>query len=207
MNCGPRCRSRRRSSLLGRFRELKAIISSITGADLAAVVDAIVPADTEGCDVLREAAMLALNEVETIKEIVDALKTVVSQPELPDEGAFVRVMSPHKSKGLTSKVAIISGCVQGLVPFQDDDQPENEREAILKEQRRLFYVAMTRCTERLVLSSFIRIQRKLAYKIGAKLPWGRSPVARTIASEFWSELGPSAPAPKAGADWQAAEFA
>lgn len=197
----------RTSSILDRFRELKAIVGSVTVANLAVVVDAIIPAGLEGCDVLREAAVLALNEVETIAELVDALKTVVSQPDLPDEGDYVRVMSAHKSKGLTSKVAIISGCVQGLMPFQADDQSENEREAILKEQRRLFYVAITRCTDRLVLSSFTRIQRKLAYKIGARLPWGKSPVARTIASEFWSELGPSAPAPQAGADWQAERFA
>ena len=128
----------RTSSLLDRFRELKAIVASVAGGDLAAIVDAVIPDNTEGCDALREAAVLALDQVESIEDLVDALKAVVSQPELPDEGDYVRVMSLHKSKGLTSKVAIVSGCVQGLVPFQDDDQSENEQEAILKEQRRLF---------------------------------------------------------------------
>ncbi|MGH8372696.1 MAG: 3'-5' exonuclease, partial [Gammaproteobacteria bacterium] len=111
------------------------------------------------------------------------------------------------SKGLTSKVVIVAGCVQGLIPFQDDECAPDEREAILKEQRRLFYVAITRCTERLVISSFARIHRKLAHKIGARTVWGPTPTGRTIASEFLQELGPSAPAAQIGSNWQAGGYA
>jgi superfamily I DNA/RNA helicase len=193
-------------ALLDRFKELRALIASVTDVELSAVIDSLMPADA-GCDSLREAAVLALGEIETVEELFEALKTVVSQPELPEEGDYVRVMSLHKSKGLTSKATIVSGCVHGLIPFQDDDQSENEQEAALKEQRRLFYVAITRCTEKLVLSSFTRIQRKLAYKIGARVGWGRSPVAKTISSLFWGELGPHAPAAKSGNDWRDAGFA
>jgi len=77
----------------------------------------------------------------------------VTQPEIPEDADFVRIMSLQKSKGLTSKVAIVAGCIQGVIPFQNFKLPQTEQQAILAEQRRLFYVAITRCTEILVLSS------------------------------------------------------
>ena len=126
---------------------------------------------------------------------------------MPEEGDFVRVMSLHKSKGLTSKVAVVAGCTEGLIPFRDDEQGETERDAVLKEQRRLFYVAITRCTEVLVLSSAGRMERQLAWKIGARLVPGRSAVGNTIASRFLDELGPSAPAPQSGEQWIASGYA
>jgi DNA helicase II / ATP-dependent DNA helicase PcrA len=139
--------------------------------------------------------------------LAEALKSAVSQPELPEEGDYVRVMSLHKSKGLTSRAVIVAGCVQGLIPFQDDASAPDEREAILKEQRRLFYVAVTRCTERLVISSFARIHRKLAHKIGVRTVWGPTPTGRTVASDFLQELGPSAPAAQTGGNWQTNGYA
>jgi len=119
----------------------------------------------------------------------------------------VRVMSLHKSKGLTSRATIVSGCVHGLIPFEDHRQPADEQEATLKEQRRLFYVAMTRCTESLVLSSFTRIPKNTAYRIGARVMRGKSQIVRTIASRFWEELGPNAPVRRAGNDWRQNGFA
>ena len=41
------------------------------------------------------------------------------------------------------------------------------------EQRRLFYVAITRCSETLVVSSVIRMRRAVAWKIGARVARGR----------------------------------
>lgn len=125
---------------------------------------------------------------------------------MPEEGNFVRVMSLHKSKGLTCKAAVIAGCIQGLIPVQAADETPAEQAAILKEQRRLFYVAITRCTEILVLSSATRMHRQLAWKIGAHVSPGRSPVGRTIASQFIHELGSTAPAPRNGTEWTAAGY-
>ena len=140
-------------------------------------------------------------ELEGVDDLFDRVKTHITQPEMPEEGEFARVMSLHKSKGLTSKVAIVAGCTQGLIPFQDNEQPQSEQDAILREQRRLSYVAITRCTEVLVLSSAARMQRQLAWRIGAQLRSGRSIVGATIASQFIDELGPTAPAPCAGDEW------
>jgi ATP-dependent DNA helicase UvrD/PcrA len=74
--------------------------------------------------------------------------------------------------------------------------------AILQEQRRLFYVALTRCTEILVVSSATQMARNFAWKIGARVVPGSSQYARTVASQFLDELGPSAPVAIPGANWQ-----
>ena len=47
-------------------------------------------------------------------KIVEQIRTSVTQPEIPEEGDFVRIMSLQKSKGLTSKVVIVAGCVEAL---------------------------------------------------------------------------------------------
>jgi DNA helicase-2/ATP-dependent DNA helicase PcrA len=118
----------------------------------------------------------------------------------------VRVMSLHKSKGLTSKVAIVAGCIEGLIPTTDSDHTPAQAQANLHEQRRLFYVSMTRCREILLLSSVLRLPVDLAYRIGARV-LGRRGTCRTIASRFLGELGPASPAPVAGEDWRAGGYA
>jgi superfamily I DNA/RNA helicase len=77
-------------------------------------------------------------------------------------------MSLHKSKGLTSKVTIVSGCVQGLIPFVDSEAPHAEAQSIMREQRRLFYVAITPALKRssfhLSLAYRANLHGKLAQK-------------------------------------------
>lgn len=192
--------------LVKKYRELKAILAGLAGQAVSQVVDALLPARSDDCSVLREVAMLALPHLEHVSDLFDKVKTHIAQPEMPEEGEFVRVMSLHKSKGLTSKVAIVAGCTEGLIPFQDDEQSLAEQDAVLREQRRLFYVAITRCTEVLVLSSVARMERKLAWKIGARLQPGRAATGNMIASRFLGELGPTAPPARTGAAWAASRY-
>ena len=63
----------------------------------------------------------------------------------------VSMMTIHQSKGLEFKVVIIVCCNQGILPFSKSTDPNNE------EERRLFYVALTRARERLFLSSSQRL--------------------------------------------------
>ena len=186
---------------MAKYRELRGTLAGFAGQSLTNLVDALLPEGNEECNVLREVALLAIPQIEGVGDLFDRIKTHITQPEMPEEGEFVRVMSLHKSKGLTSKVAIVAGCTQGLIPFQDNEQPQIEQDAILQEQRRLFYVAITRCTHVLVLSSVLRMERQLAWKIGAQLQPGRSNVGTTIASQFIDELGPTAPASRRGDEW------
>jgi superfamily I DNA/RNA helicase len=195
------------SELLGKYRELRAVLAGFEGKSLAELIDVLMPAGNEECGALREVALLAVAELDDVGRLFDRIKTHVTQPEMPEEGDFVRIMSLHKSKGLTSKVAIVAGCTQGLIPFQDQEQVPVEQDAILQEQRRLFYVAITRCTEILVLSSVARMERQLAWKIGAQLRPGRSNVGTMITSQFIDELGPTAPTTRSGEKWAAERYA
>lgn len=195
------------TTLVEKYRELRGVLAALAGQPLVDLVVTLLPEGNEECNVLREVALLAIPQLESVGDLFDRIKTHITQPEMPEEGEFVRVMSLHKSKGLTSRITIVAGCTQGLIPFQDSEQSSIEQDAILQEQRRLFYVAITRCTEILVLSSAARMERQLAWKIGAQLHQGRSNVGATIASQFIDELGPTAPAPRRGNDWAAAGYA
>lgn len=147
-----------------------------------------------------------IDDVEDAQTLLDLLRTEITQPEMPAEGDFVRIMSLHKSKGLTSRITIIVGCIHGLIPFVDNDLPPAERAAHLQEQRRVFYVALTRAKEVLVVSSVASIPRAMSHQIGAELRGGNAQHGNTVACQFLHELGPQAPAALHGANWTATGY-
>jgi DNA helicase-2/ATP-dependent DNA helicase PcrA len=60
----------------------------------------------------------------------------------------VSLMTMHAAKGLEFPVVFITGCEKGFLPFErNDGEPADKAE-----ERRLFYVAMTRAMERLYLT-------------------------------------------------------
>jgi superfamily I DNA/RNA helicase len=97
------------------------------------------------------------------------------------------------------------GCIEGLIPFVDTDLAPADRSRALEEQRRLFYVAITRTKQTLVLSSTIRIPRDLAHRMRATLRGGSPGYVNTIASRFLAELGPARPQTLDGAEILRAE--
>jgi superfamily I DNA/RNA helicase len=62
----------------------------------------------------------------------------------------VALMTMHAAKGLEFPVVFIAGCEEGLIPFRRREGEEIPGDA--EEERRLFYVAMTRARERLYLT-------------------------------------------------------
>ena len=119
-------------------------------------------------------------------------------PELPLDVDYVRVMSLHKSKGLTADLVVVAGCIEGLIPTLDPNLPLSERNRQLEEQRRLFYVALTRTRQTLVMSSVKTLPRTLVFKMGATVKGGHRKWAYTVASRFLAELGPTRPTPIRG---------
>src|SRR5262249_55730658 len=140
-------------------------------------------------------------------DLLDCIRSNVTQPAMPEEVDYVRVMSLHKSKGLTSRVTIVSGCTHGLIPYVDFDESPNDAAETLLEQRRLVYVPIRRCSDTLVVSSVMSMSRDFAWKIGARVARGPEADAPTIASQFIDELGPNAPASKRGAAWAQSGYA
>ncbi|MGD8396083.1 MAG: ATP-dependent helicase, partial [Candidatus Eiseniibacteriota bacterium] len=66
----------------------------------------------------------------------------------PDE-ALVTLMTVHNAKGLEYELVLVAGLEQGLFPHVSALESESE----LDEERRLFYVALTRARRRVVLSA------------------------------------------------------
>ncbi len=78
--------------------------------------------------------------------------TLMSRDDLDDEQGKgkVNLMTIHASKGLEFPVVFIAGCEESLIPHQ---RSLEENEGNIEEERRLFYVAITRAQEKLILSS------------------------------------------------------
>lgn len=90
---------------------------------------------------------------------------------------------------------------EGLIPRIDNELEGDEATRFVEEQRRLFFVGITRPKKELVLSSVRRIPKTLAYTMGMKVPWSFGPDANAVASSFLSQLGQDFPAPIAGELW------
>jgi DNA helicase II / ATP-dependent DNA helicase PcrA len=192
--------------LVAQYQQIVSRLQQMAGLDGEKLINSLFPEGLETTKLLRDACLPSADEEMKPSDVLDRLRNVITQPEIPEDENIVRIMSLQKSKGLTSKVVLVLGCIEGLVPFEDRDETPEEQEALLREQRRLFYVAMTRPTDILVLSSFANIETHLAFKIGAKTRSVRRQQASTVASRFLSELGPTAPAPRSGSAWERGEY-
>lgn len=191
-------------SIVQRFRLLQERLAPLNGLLGQELVDVLFPAGTEELDALRTAACAVIEDAEdpdvTAQTLLSEVRERVVQPELPQEGDYVRIMSLHKCKGLTAELVIIASCVEGWIPTLDDRA--TDAEAALREQRRLFYVAITRPTRHLVASSFLTMPLYLAHKQRVTIARQNYDRALCVASRFLAELGPNAPAPFAAqAGW------
>ena len=63
----------------------------------------------------------------------------------------VKLMTAHASKGLEFNTVFVIGCEEGSFPHINSIQSENPKDSI-EEERRLFYVAMTRAEKKLYIT-------------------------------------------------------
>jgi DNA helicase-2/ATP-dependent DNA helicase PcrA len=96
----------------------------------------------------------------------------------------VSVMTMHAAKGLEFPVVFIAGCENDLIPL-------NRQGADPAEERRLFYVAMTRAMEQLYLS---RAKKRSAY--GKRLSRTLSPFVADIEARLKIAESPKVKTPK-----------
>jgi len=164
-------------------------------------------AEFAGAGELRILVAGLMTAAETPPELLSQIIEAVSQPEIPPDVTEVRIMSLHKSKGLSSPIVVIAGCVDGLLPAEPEQGTSIAlRQAHLEEQRRLFYVGITRVKAApssnrpgSLLLTGSRTMTLADAMQSAIQPAGRSYGTVSLhLSRFIPELGPSAPAPIAG---------
>jgi len=196
------------AQIRSRIEEIQVVVEK---EDLAALVDELFPDEDIRWRDLRALALEILgdeaNEGIELQDFVSELSYAIAQPEIPSEIQDVRVMSLHKSKGLSAPATIVAACVEGVLPRRPDDNlTDIEKLADIEEQRRLFFVGITRVKARPVDGEpgrlFLTYSRRMAAADARKS--GITPAtfeygdAVMNASRFLAQLGPAAPAREAG---------
>ena len=97
---------------------------------------------------LLNAAEESVGRGESVRDFLDSAALVSDQDDY-DEAAPVTLMTLHTAKGLEFPVVFIIGLEDGLFPHS---RSLNEQSS-LEEERRLFYVGMTRAEEQLYLTA------------------------------------------------------
>lgn len=130
------------------------------------------------------------------------LQESIALPDSPENIDHIRVMSLHASKGLSAKFVVLCSMIDHLMPYLSDDLEGEELQHQIQEQRRLFYVAITRCKSsddypgRLIISSFLSISGLEAVRMGIKADPKRD---LTVSStRYLKDFGRTAPAPILG---------
>lgn len=128
--------------------------------------------DVEQCESDISSLISLASEYKSIDDFVAAIVEQDITQEDKDDIAAVKLLTMHGSKGLEWPVVIVVGNNQGTVPLWRAAQEGN-----LEEERRLFYVAMTRAKKLLVLTR-------------AKETMNRGRRIMTTESQFLREIKP-----------------
>ena len=92
-----------------------------------------------------------LKHIIEVCESFDSIKIAALQTDTDTynhQAERVALMTIHAAKGLEFPVVFVTGCENGLLPFHPLDGDVSD----IEEERRLFYVAMTRAKERLYIT-------------------------------------------------------
>jgi superfamily I DNA/RNA helicase len=189
-------------AFISNYTEALQLMSQLANVGLAEIIDILFPVDVPDFDEIRGIALGCLSQSNELKTLTNAIVARLTQMDVPESPNYVRIMSLHKSKGLTVPCVYIMTALQGVLPhLKFGNTPQQDFEAA-EEQRRLMYVALTRATNQLVISypRYLGVAeaKGLGARIGTKDKAGRFPVQ---ASMFVRELGHQAPLPVTGSQW------
>ena len=180
----------RTTPLVERFRELQHELARFQGLEGQAFMDAWLPADVDELKDMRELLLPLIDITKPRAEMLQDIRVLIAQPEVPSQAEYVRIMTLHKAKGLAAHTVIIAGLVDGLMPSVPRDSASAEVERAIAEQRRLLYVGVTRARTRLILSYWTRASQEEVYRMGAtNAGWAGRGTMAVRPSRFLGQLG------------------
>jgi DNA helicase II / ATP-dependent DNA helicase PcrA len=101
---------------------------------------------TEGVEAIKKLRLWAATFKGPLKEFIETLSIQTGLDTYEPDQETVKLLTLHAAKGLEFPIVIIAGCEGNLLPlslFKESD-PE--------EERRLFYVGLTRAKENIILT-------------------------------------------------------
>jgi len=132
-------------------------------------------------EVGREFDAGAEPENDTLDVFLQEVSLVADADSRSDDEGLVTLMTVHNAKGLEYPVVFIAGCEEGVFPHS-----RALDEGGLEEERRLFYVGVTRAMRELYLTYAMR-----RAVFGAQTPGLRSRFLDEIPAELLDEVQPS----------------
>jgi len=152
-------------SLDGFYRMVAEFVQGVQELSVSALLEKIVHS-TKYVEILQEeGSEESENRIENIRELLTAAEeshergeslrdfldhaALVSDQDAFDERSPISLMTLHTAKGLEFPVVFIMGLEDGLFPHNRSITESKQ----LEEERRLFYVGMTRAEQKLYLSS------------------------------------------------------
>jgi DNA helicase II / ATP-dependent DNA helicase PcrA len=119
---------------------------------------------------------------------LEAVATGAEVDALDPRADAVSLLTLHAAKGLEFPVVFVVGCADGLVPMRWPGGTPAEREARESEERRLFFVGLTRARRRLFLSTPRTVTRR-----GSTSPAAVTPFLAPVDEGLLDRTGSEAP--------------
>ena len=109
-----------------------------------------------------------LTEQQQLKQVAIRLRYEIATREsfAPDEESDLQVATLWGAKGVTADHVYVIGLCEEAIPGSLRDEYPRTEEEFFEEQRRLFYVSITRSRKTLVLSRALQIRRGEAAQLG-----------------------------------------
>ncbi len=121
-------------TIIERYKEISKSLSKIR-TDPTVLFNSLGEKEKDYADILRRAIKEKFQS-DGLYAVRQAVLDEVFSPEAAAASDRVRIMSLHAAKGLSAQMVIIMSATDNMIPMSGKD---------IEEQRRLFYVAITRC--------------------------------------------------------------